>query len=84
MARIKHKGEEVVVSDGSEIREPCEKLGVPFHCKSGSCGSCMIEVLNGKENLSELTKEEKNLGMDEENRLACQCCVKKGEVEIDY
>ena len=84
MAKVKYREEEVSVSGGSEMKAPCEKLGVPFRCKSGSCGSCMIEVLKGKENLSELTKQEKNLGMDEENRLACQCCIQKSEVEIDF
>jgi len=84
MAKVKYRDEEVEVPDGSAVEEPCKKLGVPFHCKNGSCGSCMIEVKEGKENLSEVNDKEKNLGMDEENRLACQCCIKKGEVEIDF
>ncbi|MDP3986911.1 MAG: 2Fe-2S iron-sulfur cluster-binding protein [Nanoarchaeota archaeon] len=84
MAKIKFKDEEIEVADGSEMREPCEKMGVPFHCRDGHCGSCMIEVKKGEENLSEATKNEENLGMGGKYRLACQCCAKKGEVEIDF
>jgi len=84
MAKVKCKNDEIEVVDGSDMREPCEKIGVPFHCRNGNCGSCMVEVKKGEENLSEETQNEKNLGMGGKYRLACQCCIKKGEVEIDF
>jgi ferredoxin len=76
--------QEVEVADGEEIREACEKLGVPFGCQNGLCGTCMIDVNSGGENLSELTEEEEILERDRKHRLACQCRVKEGEVQISF
>lgn len=75
---------EIEVSDGKPIKESCEKLGVPFGCQEGVCGSCMIEIVEGYENLSELTPEEENFGRDKEHRLACQCKVNQGNVTINF
>ena len=76
--------EEKKVPDGSPIQKACEELGVPFSCTNGICGTCMINVIKGEENLSELTEKEDDLGRDRKNRLACQCKIKQGEVEIDF
>jgi ferredoxin len=86
MAKIinSRNNEEARVKDGENIRPACEKLGVPFSCKNGICGSCMIDIKKGSENLSELTEQEQDLGRDKENRLACQCKIKKGEVNIEF
>lgn len=84
MAKIKYKDKEVEVPDNSELRKPTEELGVPFNCKHGTCGTCMIDVVSGEENLSDLTEQEDMLARDEKHRLACQCRIKKGEVEIDF
>ncbi len=74
-----------VVEDGSSIRDVCEnELSIPFGCQSGICGTCMIDVLEGEENLSELTEQEIDLARDEKHRLACQCKLKHGEVKIDW
>jgi len=75
---------EVLVKDGSEMREACEDLGVKFSCRNGLCGTCMIDVLEGEENLSPLTEAEKVLKRDSKNRLACQCKIEKGNVKIDF
>ena len=72
------------IPDGSKIREACEELGVPFSCTNGICGTCMIDIKEGKENLSKLTEQENDLARDEEHRLACQCKIKKGEVKFDF
>jgi len=84
MAKIKTDNEEIEVKDGESMIEACEKLGVPFGCYEGICGSCRIEVIGGAENLSELTEQEKMLGMDANTRLACQCKIKKGEIKIKF
>ena len=76
-------GESKEIPDGSEIQEACDELGVPFQCTDGICGTCMIDILKGEENLSELTEEENDLGRDKEHRLACQCKIKSGEVKFD-
>ncbi len=70
--------------DGTFLAEICEKTGVPFSCNSGVCGTCQIEILEGQENLCELNQEEKDLGMDKNNRLACQCLILKGLVKAKY
>jgi len=72
------------IKEGSEIRHACEELGVPFQCEDGICGTCMIDIKSGKDNLSELTEQEEDLARDKEHRLACQCKIKKGNVEIDF
>jgi ferredoxin len=86
MAKItsKKSGRAVQIKDGSEIREACENLGVRFGCSNGLCGTCMIDVVEGEENLSGLTDAEKHLRRDRKNRLACQCKIREGEVEIDF
>ncbi len=86
MAKLifEHSGEEVELPDGSPIQEVCEEAGVPFACTEGVCGTCVIEVKEGKENLSRPTQEEEDfLGEGTcDERLACQCRIKQGNVTI--
>ncbi len=84
MAIIKTETKEIEVEDGSKIKDACIKLGVPFGCSAGVCGTCMIDVLEGANNLGELTKEEEDMHRDREHRLACQCTIKSGEVKITF
>jgi len=81
-----HDGEEVDLPDESPIAEPCEQAGVPFACTEGVCGTCVIEVLEGEENLSSPTQEEEDfLGAGcRRERLACQCRIKRGNVRISF
>ncbi len=77
--------EAIELVDGSEVQEACEDAGVPFACTEGVCGTCVIEVLDGMENLSEFTQEEEDfLGDMGCERLACQCRLKTGVVKIRY
>ncbi len=77
--------EEVEVPDGSEIAEACEEQGVPFACTEGVCGTCVIEVTEGMENLTPFTQEEKDfLGEQDLERLACQCKIRGGCVRINF
>jgi len=75
---------EIEVADGESIKDACEKLGVPFGCNTGLCGTCMIDIVSGEENLSDLTEEEKILERDKKHRLACQCKIESGEVGISW
>ncbi|MEK6844794.1 MAG: 2Fe-2S iron-sulfur cluster-binding protein [Nanoarchaeota archaeon] len=86
MAKIifSDNGKTINVKDKNQIKDACEKLGVPFSCTEGICGTCMIEIIDGQENLSELTQEEKDMGMNKTRRLACQCKIKSGTVKIKY
>ncbi len=78
-------GEEHELEDGSLIAEVCEEAGIPFACTEGICGTCVIEVTEGMENLSEFTQEEEDfLGELDEERLACQCKIKGGCVKINF
>ncbi len=80
-----HTGEEVEIEDGSPLHECCEEAGVPFACTEGVCGTCVIEVVEGMENLSPFTQEEKDfLGDQERERLACQCKIKGGCVKLSF
>lgn len=78
--------EEVELEEGDKIAESCEAQGVPFACTEGVCGTCVIEVIEGEENLSRPTQEEQDFlgeGTTDE-RLACQCRIKCGIVKIRY
>ena len=77
--------EERELPEGSPIAEACEEAGVPFACTEGVCGTCVIEVKEGMENLSDFTQEEEDfLGEMGCERLACQCKIKKGTVKINF
>lgn len=83
---FEHNGEEVELEENAPIAEACEEAGVPFACTEGVCGTCVIEIKEGFENLSSPTQEEEDfLGADpKEERLACQCKIRKGTVKINF
>ena len=83
MAKLIKGEKEIEINDGSLIVNACEDLDIPFSCYLGTCGTCKIKIVKGAENLSELSEEEQIMGMDKDNRLACQCEIKKGDVKID-
>lgn len=77
--------EEYEVKDGDPIAPACENAGIPFACTEGVCGTCVIEVPEGMENLSPYTQEEEDfLGPMGNERLACQCKLKQGCVKITF
>ncbi|MGYP001571330431 len=82
---ISDKGVKEDVKDGDPIKQVCmEKLNVPFACEDGLCGTCVVEVLEGMQNLSEKNDKEKDMGLSDNQRLACQCQIKKGTVKLRY
>tara|TARA_Y100000310_G_scaffold159115_1_gene158595 strand:+ start:12644 stop:12895 length:252 start_codon:yes stop_codon:yes gene_type:complete len=83
MAVIEKEGKQVELQDGEAIRDACEKLDILFACKEGYCGTCMITIQEGAENLTELTNEEKMLDRDMQHRLACQAKIKQGIIIIE-
>jgi ferredoxin len=84
MAKLIIDNEEYNIPDGVSISAICESVGIPFSCNSGVCGTCQVKVLEGAENLSDLSEEEKDLGMDRQTRLSCQCKIMRGTVKITY
>ncbi len=84
MAALIINGKTFEIPNDSRIQELCESAGVPFNCRSGNCGTCQIEIKDGRENFYPLNKLENDMGMDPFNRLACQCRIKSGTVKISY
>ena len=86
MAKLVFNGDdELEVDDGSPLKPHCEEAGVPFACEEGVCGTCIVEVEAGMENLSGFTQEELDfLGEQDLERLACQCKVKSGCVKLRF
>lgn len=83
---FEHNGEEVELPENAPIAEACEEAGVPFACTEGVCGTCVIEIKEGRDNLTSPTKEEEDfLGQGTcDERLACQCKIKSGCVKISF
>lgn len=91
MAKVKfsNTGDEVEVSEGTELASVTKDNGWPiaYGCENGLCGTCLIHVKEGKENLSEVDEtENQTLEMmcmnDGEHRLCCRCKV-NGDTEIE-
>ena len=87
--KFQNTGEEVEVEQGANLKEVTKNQGwsIPYGCEEGTCGTCIIKVIEGKENFSPLTETEKQtldvMSMDDgEHRLACQCKV-NGDVTIE-
>ena len=76
------------VADGTPLQKAIDAAGadIMFGCREGSCATCMIEVLEGGENLNPHTDAEKTTLMPEELkaniRLACQCRILCDRVAI--
>jgi ferredoxin len=82
MAIIKTESGEKEVPDGENIQSACEELGVLFGCQNGFCRTCEVTIVEGYENLTELTENEEFIGLIKPRRLACQCRIKTGEVRF--
>lgn len=80
-------GEQAELEDNSPIAQVCEEAGVPFACTEGVCGTCIVEVVEGYQNLSEPTQAEIDFlgeqGVRRE-RMSCQCKIKQGLVKITF
>jgi ferredoxin len=91
MPKVKNQstGEVVEVESGVDLKHVTREHGwnVAYGCEDGMCGTCIVKIVEGVENLSPLSEKEKNtlsvMGMEEDNfRLACQCKV-LGDVTIE-
>ena len=87
---IENNQQKILVQSGSKLIDICEEFQtlIPFGCRACSCGICLIEIIEGEENLIPATDQERIL-LDvfaEENahaRLACQCIV-NGSIKIKF
>ena len=74
----------VEVEEGGELVDICDEhlAPIPFSCRSASCGTCHVQVLEGAELLDPPRSDEAELlnllGGDGHHRLACQARVRSG------
>jgi ferredoxin len=68
------------LAPGEPILSSCEELGVPFGCQAGNCGTCVIVIESGMENLEPKNEQEEDMGLRDNERLACQARIKDGLV----
>jgi ferredoxin len=70
--------------EGGELLDICDEhlAPVPFSCRSASCATCQVEVVEGAELLEPPSLEEQELlellGGPANNRLACQARIRPG------
>lgn len=93
MSKVKfnNSGEDAEVKPGDSLMEVTKDNGWPiaYGCEDGMCGTCIVRVKEGKENLNEVEEHEKQtldiMGLDDgDHRLACQCKIEKeGDIEIE-
>jgi len=92
MARIIFKPDNIVhdVEDGSALIDCCDEVDVSlsFGCTEGTCGVCELTILEGMQNLSRVSDEEREYLYEEDleagMRLGCQLKIKRGEVMITW
>lgn len=78
----------VSVPAGTRVIEVSEKVGagITYGCREGDCGTCIMKVTDGWENLSEPSVlEDKVLRENmagKHNRLACQAQVLGGDLSV--
>ena len=84
MAELRTNTHKVELDDHRTIMEAAKELDVPFGCQNGMCGSCIITVEEGLDNLNEKNDKEEDMGLEDNQRLACQCWIKTGTVKIKF
>ncbi|MCF6286340.1 MAG: (2Fe-2S)-binding protein [Candidatus Hydrogenedentes bacterium] len=80
MPKITIDGKSRELASGDAIQASCEDLGVPFGCQAGSCGTCVIVIESGMEGLASRNELEDDMGLKDNERLACQARIKDGDV----
>ena len=83
------------VKPGSTIQDVVEASGsaLPFGCRDGQCGTCLVSIEQGMEFISDINDKEKKVlaeagaGMNtEKSSLSCQMKIVKpnGVIRIKY
>lgn len=81
-------GVTVTVPAGTRMIEISEKVGagIIYGCREGDCGTCLMVVIAGWDNLSEPSVLEDKILREnmagKNNRLACQAQVLGGEISV--
>jgi ferredoxin len=75
---------EVDAPEGGNLADLADahRLPIPFSCRSASCATCQVRVLEGDELFDAADEDERELlefiGAPEDCRLACQARLKPG------
>jgi ferredoxin len=78
----------VTVPAGTRLIEVSEKVGagITYSCREGECGTCIMKIVSGMENMSERSVLEDKVLQENmagrNNRLACQAQVLGGEIVV--
>lgn len=78
----------VTVPAGTRLIELSEKVGagITYGCREGECGTCLMTIVSGMENMSERSVLEdkvlKEILASRQQRLACQAQVLGGEIVV--
>jgi len=78
----------VSVPAGTRVIEVSEKVGagITYGCREGDCGTCIMKVTDGYQNLSEPSVLEDKILREnmagKHNRLACQAQVLDGNISV--
>ncbi|MCE1204407.1 MAG: (2Fe-2S)-binding protein [Holophagaceae bacterium] len=91
MVKVHFRLEDLLVEApaGTSLQQIADTAGadITFGCRTGSCGTCRVRVVEGQALCSDPGPEErdflKGLGAPADQRLACQVCV-HGDIAIDY
>jgi ferredoxin len=81
-------GTTVTVPAGTRLIEISEKVnaGITYECREGECGTCMMRIVSGMENMSERSVLEDKVLQENmagrNNRLACQAQVLGGDIVV--
>ena len=80
--------EQYEVDNQTNLLEGLEEQGfdINFSCQAGICGTCECDILEGAQNLNNLTEEEQEYYYAENpgnRRLICQVTIKKGTVILE-
>lgn len=86
---FKNTNQQAIITAGGAIKDATKDQGWPiaYGCEDGVCGTCIVKVAEGKENISPMEEQEaQTLEMmcmnDGEHRLCCQCKA-NGDVAIE-
>jgi ferredoxin len=78
----------VTVPAGTRLIEVSEQVGagITYSCREGECGTCMMRIVSGMENLAQRSVLEDKVLQENlagrNNRLACQAQVLGGEIVV--
>ncbi|MCE1185428.1 2Fe-2S iron-sulfur cluster-binding protein [Zoogloea sp.] len=81
-------GVAVTVPAGTRLIEVSEKVGagITYGCREGECGTCMMKIVSGMENLANPSMLETKVLQEQmagrHNRLACQAQVLQGQIVV--